>query len=281
MYQRDVSLPMILPHTVTRKYQIRRRLPVTAPLPQSQSHSHSKDDAKSHPDASQPEDRRQAVVAMLNLDDSSFFVLQFFFKQYGIQSVAIFGDLQHRLRHEKFDACVLKLDDHAGPLLEAARHSRLNRSMVIYGIVQNPSEVSRYSQYSINAVLHWPLDRQKVNRVIRSTQPLVIHEFRRYVRVPITTEVAVRTRDQQFLAWTQEISSGGMSIKLQRPFPHAESVLLAFVLPSSTEVMVKAAPAWQRPEENLVGLRFEASDKRRSGVQSWIESYIRVATAAP
>ena len=43
---------------------------------------------------------------------------------------------------------------------------------------------------------------------------LVHHEFRRYVRIPVITEVSVVMSDnQRFSASSQEISSGGMSLK--------------------------------------------------------------------
>ena len=51
-------------------------------------------------------------------------------------------------------------------------------------------------------------------KLVRATQMLVLHEFRRYVRIPIITEISIVSADgRRFTATSQEISTGGMSVK--------------------------------------------------------------------
>jgi len=43
----------------------------------------------------------------------------------------------------------------------------------------------------INAIFNEPLERPAALKLVRATRMLVLHEFRRYVRIPVMTEVSV------------------------------------------------------------------------------------------
>ena len=72
----------------------------------------------------------------------------------------------------------------------------------------------RYSKYGINAMFQEPVERSAALKLVRATNMLVLHEFRRYVRIPVMTEVAIQVSEgRKFTATSIEVSSGGMSIK--------------------------------------------------------------------
>ena len=50
-------------------------------------------------------------------------------------------------------------------------------------------EAMRYSKYGINAMFQEPVERSAALKLVRATNTLVLHEFRRYVRIPVITEV--------------------------------------------------------------------------------------------
>ena len=71
----------------------------------------------------------------------------------------------------------------------------------------------RYFKYGINAVFYELLERQSALKLVRAIHTLVLHEFRRYVRIPVITEISIVCSDsRRFTATSQEISSGGMSM---------------------------------------------------------------------
>ncbi len=218
-----------------------------------------------------------ARVAAVQVDDSAFAILRDCFRQYDIEIATLSGSINERLRREKFDACVLDLNPGTLPVVQAARSSPLNRRMVIYGISHNPGDALPFIKYGINAVLEWPFDRPTAHKMIRSTQSLVMHEFRRYVRVPVTTEVAVRVDGLKLTALSEEISAGGMSIRVPQNLAAASPMLLSFVLPSNNKVTITATVCWSRAQENLVGVRFGPADERRLQVRSWIDQYLKSA----
>jgi len=202
-------------------------------------------------------------------------ILRDCFKQFGIQSVAVSGDIVQRLQREKFEACVLRLDDNPESILEAVRSSPSNRRIVIYGLTADPRAAMKYSRYGINAILNQPLERQGALKVVRATYLLVIHELRRYVRLPVAADVEIYSGPNVHRAVSQEISGGGMSLKVERPISLAASVQLGFTLPGAEEpVKIKAEVCWQREERTLLGMRFDLADHRRQKIKKWIEDYL-------
>ena len=199
------------------------------------------------------------------------------FKQFGIHVVPLPGDPVTVLNRSKFEACVLRLyDPQAESILKAARNSRSNKGIVIYGIARNTQEALRYSSYGINAVFNEPLDRQSVLKVVRATHLLVIHELRRYVRVPLVAEALIKTNSTTAKAITVEMSSGGMSVRSQAPISSSEAVRITVNLPGLDNLDLRAYVCWSRPAEKLYGLRFDPADQRRVNVRRWIDQYLEI-----
>ncbi len=217
---------------------------------------------------------RKAVArtALVDIKESARALLVECFRQYGIESVAMSSNAADRLRREKFEACVLNLGEGAETVMEAARSSPSNSRCVIYGIGGNAQETMRYSKYGINAMFSEPLERPAALKLVRATHLLVLHEFRRYVRVPVMTEVAVKAEGNRFTAASIEISSGGMSLKTAEELPLHSHVEISFALMTLPRVTVRGAVSWRKPKS--YGVRFDAADERRHTIKKWIDSYL-------
>jgi Tfp pilus assembly protein PilZ len=217
---------------------------------------------------------RKAVArtAVVGLNDPYRALLTECFRQFGIETVPLNGDAAERLVKEKFEACVLGLGDGADAVMEAARGSRSNSRCVIYGVGGNAQEAMRYSKYGINAMFTEPLDRPAAMKLIRATRMLVLHEFRRYARIPIMTEVLIIGDGRRAVASSIEMSSGGMSVKSPEDFSVGTNVEVSFALMTMPRVMLKANVSWKKPKS--MGIKFDASDLRRQTVKRWVESYL-------
>jgi hypothetical protein len=181
------------------------------------------------------------------------------------------------LNRQKFEACVLRLyDPDADRILKAARNSPSNRRLVIYGIARNTQEALRYSSYGINAVLDEPLDRQSVLKVVRATHLLVIHELRRYVRIPVASQVEFEVNGRPIIGTTVEVSSGGISIRCLAPLPKSDALRLTLTLPGIEKLNVRAFVCWYRDSDKVYGLRFDPTDERRLRVRGWIDQYLEI-----
>jgi hypothetical protein len=219
-----------------------------------------------------------ARTASIHIDAACNAFLGDCFRQFGISIVPIEGDPVAVLNRQKFEACVLRLyDPEADRILKAARNSSSNRRMVIYGIARNTQEALRYSSYGINAVLDEPLDRQSVLKIVRATHLLVIHELRRYVRIPVVSQAEIDTGSRtNTIITTVEVSSGGLSVRSATPLPKSESVRLVLTLPGLEKLSVRAFVCWYRESDKLYGLRFDSTDERRLKVRTWIDQYLEI-----
>ena len=222
-----------------------------------------------------PAHRKSAArVALFDLSETSAQLVTECFRQFGIETVLIAREHSDRLRREKFEACVLPLGETAGSIIELARGSASNSRIIIYGLGGSAQDAMRYSKLCLNAVFHEPLERSAAMKLVRSTRMLVLHEFRRYVRIPVMTEVGIVLPDGgRMTATSQEISSGGMSLKGNYVPERGSLVEVSFSLLTLPRVWVRGHVTWKRSNKSF-GVRFDSTDERRQRVKDWIVAYL-------
>jgi hypothetical protein len=221
-----------------------------------------------------PSKKASARVALVGLKEPARMILSDCFRQFGVETVVMTANVPDRLKKEKFEACVLKLGPDAEAAMESARTSASNSRMVIYGVGGSAQEAMRYSKYGINAVFHEPLERQAALKLVRATQMLVLHEFRRYVRIPVITEISIVTADsRRFTATSQEISSGGMSMKSAEDVSVGTNVEISFALLTLPRTWVRSTVTWRKPDKTF-GVRYDPQDDRRMRIKEWIDAYL-------
>jgi hypothetical protein len=218
--------------------------------------------------------KSSARVALFDLPEASSQLVTECFRQSGIETVPIAREHAQRLQREKFEACVLPLGETAGSIIELARGSASNGRIIIYGLGGTAQDAMRYSKLCMNAVFHEPLERSAAMKLVRSTRMLVLHEFRRYVRVPVMTEVGiVMTDGGRMTATSQEISSGGMSLKANQALEPGTPVEVSFSLLTLPRVWVRGNVTWKKPNKTF-GIRFDSTDVRRQKLKEWIVGYL-------
>ena len=233
--------------------------------------------AKSGVVAKVPSPKKGSVrAALVGLDESAADILQDCFKQFGIQTVALEDDAPQRLHKEKFEACVVKLGNGAETILQAVRNSPSNSRIVVYGVGKLNQLVS-VSKYGVNSVFTEPIGRNNALKIVRATHLLVVHEFRRYVRIPVAIEVRVELEGRRFTCTSQEISAGGMSLKSTEKVPMGRGLEVTFDLPGRPQVRSRGTVCWLHPDDSLIGVRFDGQDERRLAVKQWIENYLEIS----
>lgn len=220
-----------------------------------------------------PPRKAAARAALVDVSEPTKAILTECFRQFGIETVPMHAGATDRLRKEKFEACVVRLEPSAQAVMEAARSSPSNTRMIIYGLGGTAQDAMQFSKYGINAVFSEPVERPTALKVVRATQMLVLHEFRRYVRVPVITEVSIVSADRRrFTATSKEISSGGMSLKSSDDLDIGTAVEVSFALLTLPRIWVKGVVAWK--SKNTFGVRFDAQDSRRFRIKEWVEAYL-------
>jgi hypothetical protein len=217
--------------------------------------------------------KAMARAALVDVKDSSRALLTECFRQFGVEAIAISSSAPDRLCQEKFAACVVPLAPGTQAILEAARSSPSNSRVVLYGLGGSAQEAMRYSKYGINAMFQEPLERPATLKLVRATHNLILHEFRRYARIPIMTEVTVISSDGARLsASSLDVSSGGMSLRSSEEVSAGASIEVSFSLHSLPRVNIRSTVTWRKTKS--FGLRFDPSDDRRHKVKQWIDSYL-------
>jgi hypothetical protein len=214
-----------------------------------------------------------ARVALVDLKESSRYLLTECFRQFGIETVLVSTNPVERLRTEKFEACAITLGPGADKVMEAARTSPSNSRLVLYALGGTAQDAIRYSKYGINAMFQEPLERPAAMKLVRATHMLVLHEFRRYARIPIMTDVTVVCNDGRRLSTSSiDVSSGGMSLSSPEDVTAGANLDISFSLLTLPRVSVRASVTWRKPKS--FGVRFDHSDERRMKIKEWIDAYL-------
>jgi hypothetical protein len=200
------------------------------------------------------------------------------FRQFGVDAILDDDPAGQRLQREKFEACVVALDDPEAPnLIEAARKSKSNHRILIYGLASSTQQALKFCKYGVNAIIDVPVNRSAALKIVRSSHLLVLNELRRYARVPIVVNTKMETEQRNFEALTVEISAGGMSLRTDRSLLLNSPVGLAFTLPPASEVKVRGVVAWVNAQDQRIGVRFDPGDNRRLAVKQWVEKSLDIA----
>lgn len=217
--------------------------------------------------------KASARVALLDINEPARSVLADCFKQFGMDTVSVMGFGAECLKQEKFDACVVTLTSGVEPVMEAARSSPSNARILIYGVGGSAQEAMRFSRYGVNAVFTEPVERQAALKLVRATQMLVQHEFRRYVRLPVITEVVLTDKTgKRTSATSKELSSGGMSISTDADFKVGAPLQVSFALLTLPRMSLNATICWRA--KSCFGLRFDPGDDRRKRLREWVQAYL-------
>ena len=218
--------------------------------------------------------KTSARIALVDIHESARTLLADCFKQFGIDTVVLTGNMREHFRKEKLEGCVVQLTTEAEPVMDAVRTSTSNNRMVLYGLGGSAQQAMKFSKYGVNAVFQEPLERQVALKLVRATQMLVLHEFRRYVRIPIITEIAMVSSDsRRFTATSKEISTGGMSVRSPEDVQIGMDVEVSFALLTLPRIWVRSQVSWRKPDKTF-GVRFDIKDERRQRIKEWIEAYL-------
>lgn len=218
--------------------------------------------------------RASARVALVDVEDPSRSLLGECFRHFGMETRFMEMDAVARLQREKFEACVVRMGPLAEPVMQSARTSPSNGRIVLFAVGGTLQEILKHSRYGINAFFQEPLERPAVLKLVRSTQMLVVHELRRYVRIPIITEVAVSITDgRRIKATSVEMSAGGMSLHHGNEIVAVgQGVELSFSLLTLPKASVRGTVTWKNPATHGFGVHFDKTDERRLRIKEWVDA---------
>jgi CheY-like chemotaxis protein len=193
-------------------------------------------------------------VASLELMEEVFVSLNAEVRAVGESSKA--ADLVNR---ERFDGIFLDLEMpymNGFDLARWIRTSSRNRSTPIITVTGRDDRQTMQQVFASGATfyLQKPVDRQKLTNLYRTVRGSLFECRRRFVRVPLQTEVVCTADTQQLKGMSWNLSQGGIQVEVDN-LKVGQNVRLTFHLPSSgTAIDATGTVMWVG--ETRQGIRF-------------------------
>ncbi len=96
---------------------------------------------------------------------------------------------------------------------------------------------------------------------------------RRGPRIPIVVPVQIATADARYFGDSQNVSRGGMLIRVDAPVSIAQPLQLSFQLPHTAKVNIPAVVAHKHRAD--VGIRFDPTHQDRRIIEQWVDESAR------
>jgi len=140
------------------------------------------------------------------------------------------------INQERFDGIFLDLEmpsSQGRGLASLIRGSSWNRTTPIIAVTSREGKQSMQEAFAngANFFLQKPMDRQKLGNLFRSVRGGMLEQRRRYIRVPLQTEVLFDTGSRQLRGVSWNISMGGLQV--EAGLRRGDVVRVQFSLPVS------------------------------------------------
>ena len=178
------------------------------------------------------------------------------------------------VNQEKFDGIFLDLEMpklNGFDLARLIRKSSWNKSTPIIIVTGRDERDTMQQAFSLGATffLQKPVDRQKLSVLFRTVSGGMVENRRRYIRVPLQTEVTCTVGSRTIRGMTWNLSHGGMQVEVGDLQPK-DTVRLSFRLPVSG-VSLEAGGTVVWAKEDRQGIQFTTLS---APVQESIRRYI-------
>ncbi len=180
------------------------------------------------------------------------------------------------VRKERFDGIFLDLQMpqmHGFELAARIRESPWNKSTPIIVVTGREDRATMQEAFKAGATffLQKPIDRQKVLRLLRAARGTMVDNRRRYVRVPLKTEVVCQIQGQTTKGTSWNISQGGILFEAARLRP-GDQVRLSFRLPANNVTVNAVGVVARVDERQRVGVQFvQVDDAGRNAIRELVD----------
>jgi CheY-like chemotaxis protein len=178
------------------------------------------------------------------------------------------------INHERFDGIFLDLEMpslNGFDLARLVRKSSSNKSTPIVIVTGRDERQTMQEVFALGATffLQKPVDRQKLSILFRTVSGGMLENRRKYIRVPLQTEVICAVGSRTIRGMTWNLSQGGMQVEASSLQPK-DTVRLSFRLPvSGVSIDAMGTVAWAN--EKRQGIQFTTLN---TPAQQSIRTYI-------
>jgi len=191
-----------------------------------------------------------------------------------VRGVSESGKAAELVNRERFDGIFLDLEMpimNGFDLARWIRNSSWNRSTPIIIVTGRDDRQTMKQVFASGATfyLQKPVDRTKLSNLFRTVRGSMYENRRRFVRVPLQTDVLCSTDSRQLQGVTWNLSQGGIQVDVGQLKP-GEPVRVSFRLPASgTLIDAMGTVVWGT--EKRQGIKFEhLNSKNERAIRDFI-----------
>jgi response regulator RpfG family c-di-GMP phosphodiesterase len=172
----------------------------------------------------------------------------------------------------KVDSVILDVNiKSALEIITQMRRSKNARAFA-FVCVKNDAESAVALKGGANAILTKPLSVSAISAHVSSFRSIIESERRRYRRHDVTFPALLIFNEQTYQGIVENLSQGGMAVRLPCVFPDSALVDFSFDLDSGASVEGTAHMRWAN-REGIMGMEFRSlSPESRNELTSWLRN---------
>jgi len=189
------------------------------------------------------------------------------------------------VQKERFDGIFLDLQMpkmHGLELASRIRQSSWNKATPIIVVTGREDRKTMQQAFDVGATffLQKPIDSQKLLRLFRTVRGTMFENRRRFIRVPLRTEVVCEANGRTTRAMSWNISEGGILLEAAELRPGAE-VKLSFSLPAAGVTIDATGVVVRVDERQRAGVQFaKVNPVGRTRIRDLVDQVARENTTA-
>lgn len=183
-------------------------------------------------------------------------------------------DAHQLIISRKVDGVILDVDIRTAlDLIMRMRRSKNARAFA-FVCVKNDAEAAVALKGGATAFFMKPLDVEQVAVKVSSFKSIILTERRRYQRFEVTLPVVITLGDIGYPGLIENISQGGIAVRLPCLLPSSSLVEISFDLDSGMTIEGCAQLKWASPD-GLTGMEFKVLPPRsKDQLMAWLRNQI-------
>lgn len=173
--------------------------------------------------------------------------------------------------HHKVDGIILDLEvGRAVDFITSVRFGAANRRAFIFACVGGNTESAAALKGGANALLRKPVTPESIASGVKAFKGIIVCERRRSFRHPVTLPVHLTTPAANHRALMENISEGGMAVRLPKSLDTSSLVDFSFELPFAARITGSGKVVWAN-REGLMGVEFFGLQQiARKALLAWL-----------
>ena len=186
------------------------------------------------------------------------------------ESAASLDAARDLVTSRKVDGVILDVDIKTALDLIARMRRSKNARAFAFVCVKNDAEEAVALKGGANALLAKPLSSEAIAAKIGSFKSIIASERRRYRRHDVTLPVVITLAEIAYPGIVENISQGGMAVRMPCLLPAASTVEFSFDLQSGTSIEGSAQLRWAS-QDGLSGMEFRVLPPRcKDDLMNWL-----------